>query len=76
MFTHTAALERIEQAQHETPFCGCGAPTLPVDRNGVIWLGCTSLDEPKGLVRRLLSLDLSHTHQPIVDLAELDAAAW
>lgn len=75
MLDHTAALERIETAQRETPFCWCAAPTLPVERGRVIWLGCSSLDQPKGLLRRLLSLGVDHTHHPIVDLSELDAAA-
>jgi hypothetical protein len=75
MLDHTAALERIEHAQRETPVCWCGAPTVVVDRHGAIWLRCSSLDRPKGLVRRLLTLDVGHTDRPILDLSELQAAA-
>lgn len=75
MIDNSTALERIEHAEHETPFCWCGAPTVPVHRGGVIWLGCSSLALPKGLVRRLLTLDVGHTHRPILDLSELEAAA-
>jgi hypothetical protein len=71
MIDHTAALERIEDAERETPFCWCGAPTVPLDRGDVIWLGCSSLQRPKRLVRRLLALDFGHTARPIVDVSQL-----
>ena len=76
MIDHTVALQRIEQAERETPHCWCGAPTVPLERNAAIWLACTSLRRPSGLVRRLLTLDFGHTQRPIVDLSELEAAAW
>jgi hypothetical protein len=71
MIDITAALERIEDAERQTPFCRCGAPTLPVERRGVIRLACRSLDQPQGTLRRLLTLAVGHTDQPILDLSEL-----
>jgi hypothetical protein len=69
-----APLERIEWAERHTPFCWCGAPTLPVECRGAIRLRCSSLDRSQGIVRRLLSFGLSHTDQPILDLSESEAA--
>ncbi len=64
------ALELIEEAAREAPFCLCGEPTVPVGRRAGVWLECASLLERKGALRRLLSLDLAfaHTRRPIVDL--------
>jgi hypothetical protein len=72
-FDNAAALERIEQAEDETPICWCGAPTVPVDSGGAIWLRCTSLLRPRGAVRQLLTLDFAATHvnQHILDLPVL-----
>ena len=64
-----------QHAQQETPFCWCGAPAVAVDRDGVIWLGCSSRNRPSRLVRRLLTLDSGHIQRPILDLSELNAAA-
>jgi hypothetical protein len=73
--TTAAALERIQDAERRTPFCWCGAPTVPVERRGVIRLECSSLDRPRGVLRRLLTLEVGHTDQPILDLSELEAPA-
>jgi hypothetical protein len=61
-------LERLEHEERETPFCGCGASTVPVARDGVLWLECSSLTPRKPLLRRLLTLDLElgHTRRSIV----------
>jgi hypothetical protein len=74
---NTQALERIEQAEREAPFCVCGAHTVPVGRPSGVWLACASLEQPKGLVRKLLTLDFaaSHTNRRIVELSALDSAA-
>ena len=76
-FDNAAALERIERAEHDTPFCWCGAPTVPVDSGRAIWLRCTSLLRPRGVVHKLLTLDFaaSHTNQRILDLAEFQQRA-
>ena len=72
-----AALERIEDAQRQTPFCWCGAPTVAAEHRGAIWLRCSSLIPSRGVARRLLTLDLAslHTDQPILDVSELAPAA-
>ena len=75
MLDTTAALECIEAAERETPFCWCGAPTVPIARQGRIWLRCRSIDESKGLVRRLLTLDVGHTDRAILDFTQFEAAA-
>jgi hypothetical protein len=69
-FDNAAALERIEQAEHETPICWCGAPTVPFESGDAIWLRCTSLLRPRGTVRRLLTLDFAaiHVNRHILDL--------
>lgn len=37
------ALELLEQAEREIPFCACGRPTMPVGRPGGVWLECSSM---------------------------------
>ena len=73
--TLASALSRIEQAERETPFCDCGAPTVPVARGGRVWLSCGAHDrqrQPGRRVRRWLTLDFGHTARPILDLAEIE----
>jgi hypothetical protein len=65
-------VDRIERAQNETPFCDCGQPSVPVERDGVIWLSCRSHTQPSSTLRRLLTLDFGHLARPV---AELDPAA-
>jgi hypothetical protein len=64
------ALELLEREEREEPFCSCGAPTVPVARDGALWLECASFRRPKSLVHRLLHLDFSagHTHRIITEL--------
>jgi hypothetical protein len=65
-------LERIERAERETPFCDCGEPSVPVERDGVIWLSCRTHTQPSSLLRRVLTLDFGHVARRI---AEPDPAA-
>jgi hypothetical protein len=66
--TNSRALDLIESAIRSGPYCTCGEPTDVVARDGEIWLDCVTLREEKGLVRRLLTLDLvAHVSRPIVD---------
>ncbi len=70
------ALEEIERAQRERPFCACGQPTRPVARDGGVWLECASLQASAG--NRLTHLaalrgPFEHTRRPIVDLAPAGA---
>ena len=68
------ALELVEQAEHETPFCECGRVTVPIGRPGGVWLECASLGEARSALSRILTLDLaaSHTRRRIVDLVDVE----
>jgi hypothetical protein len=75
-------LASIEAAQHGTPFCTCGAPTVLVGHARSVWLECSTLGQHRSALRRLLALDLAadHTRRLVVDLAaddttRLEAAA-
>ena len=67
------AVDLIESAERETPYCLCGSMTAAVAHEDVIWLECTTLRESKhglsGLLSRL-SAGFGHTRRVIVDLAE------
>lgn len=67
MFDTTAALERTELAEHEMPLCPCGAATIPVARDGGIWLICSNLRrwETRRTFRLLAAL-FPHVDRPIV----------
>jgi hypothetical protein len=69
MITSLPVLERIEQAQRETPICACGAATAPVGRPDGVWLACTCESQAHPMLRRLLSFDLvmGHTNRRIID---------
>lgn len=72
---HVNALERIEYAESQMPFCVCGRPMTPAGRPDGIWLECTSLSEPNGSrIGRFLSTlsDGGHSSRLII---EADAAA-
>ena len=69
------ALERIEYAESQMPFCVCGRPMTPAGRPDGIWLECTSRSEPSGSrIERFLSTlsDRGHSSRLII---EADAAA-
>jgi hypothetical protein len=76
MIDNYRAVELLEQAERDTPTCACGLHTLPVAREGGVWLACASQVEPKGPFRRLVTLDFAggHTDRQIIDLGELEAA--
>ena len=64
-------LEKIEQAERDTPTCvQCYEPTVPEWRDGTMYLVCRSLTEPKSRLQRLLKLDPAawHTNHPIPGL--------
>jgi hypothetical protein len=76
MSDQTHVLELIEGAEREVPFCDqCGAPTAPVERDGALWLECTTLSEGKSPLRRLLTLDLSGVHTRVRIVEQTSAAA-
>jgi hypothetical protein len=68
MFDTATALERIELAEHDTPVCPCGAATIPVARDGGVWLVCSNLHrwETRRTFRLLAAL-FPHVERPIVD---------
>lgn len=64
------ALDQIERAAQEQPYCTCGKPTTPVSRDDRLWLECTSLSEPVRGWRAQLARTLSlgpHVRRPVVD---------
>lgn len=63
------AVDRIEAAFRERPFCACGAPTDIVARPDGLWLVCTREATGSGIVRRLLGVDVSlgHTRTLVLD---------
>jgi hypothetical protein len=70
MIDDRQALDLIEQAQSDQPFCACGQGTLPVGRAGGVWLECRSLQDPaSGFIRRLAAVFSVHTRELIVDLS-------
>ena len=76
MFDERSSVELIERAHDATPFCMCGRHTTPVERDGRIWLECSSLDErPDGTIARVLSTITAgaHTRQVILDLRPIAA---
>jgi hypothetical protein len=63
MSDNGTAIAAIERAERETPFCGCGEPTSPIARDGVIWLECVTSNEPKGNpIARLLGSIVASSH--------------
>jgi len=74
--TNTQAVDRIEAALRATSTCRCGAPLIAVAHGQSIWLECSKLEEPKGCVRRLATLDFGQAHRSelVIDEGWLAAA--
>jgi hypothetical protein len=73
MFDNARAVDLIEKAVDVRPFCSCGRHTMPVWRDGVVWLECSSLGEArKGVVARLVAAATSpaHVRMPVVTVPE------
>lgn len=63
MSDHAHVVDRIEKANDARPFCSCGRHTTPVWRDGVVWLECASLSEPRdGVVARLIAAATAPAH--------------
>lgn len=63
----------IESALDRTPFCACGAPMVPADHAGALYLECTTHDEqPRGFFARLLSL-VGHDRHLLLAAEEMAA---
>ena len=77
MFDNARMLDLIEQTLDHHPSCPlCGAPTDIRDRDGRLWLECSStpVEAPSGLISRLGSALGSHPRRLVVDLREALAA--
>jgi hypothetical protein len=68
---NSRAVDRIERAEREDPFCLCGAPNAAIAHGDTVWLECSTLRQPgrgiAGLLSRL-AVGLGHTRQVIVEL--------
>lgn len=72
----TQVIELIERTSDARPFCSCGAHTVTVVRDRIVWLDCSTLvDPPRGRIRRVLHDLAPHVRQAVVDLQEVRAAA-
>ena len=69
-------IDLIERTRDARPYCSCGAHTVTVVRDGIVWLDCSTLaDRPRGTLRRLLHDLTPHVREAVVDLREVRAAA-
>ncbi len=63
MFTKFQVLDRIEQAQTDTPYCKtCGQPTTIAERDDVLWIECSTLSEPRSPWQSLRRFDFPSFH--------------
>jgi hypothetical protein len=70
MTPQAVAVDQIERAQREEPFChACGGPTVAVAEAGQIWLRCANDIQPHSRLGRLLAIFplIGHTHHSIID---------
>jgi hypothetical protein len=77
MYDRVTILNLVDDAERQTPLCHCGAPMIPVDRDGGLWLECSARPRTRdGLLARLVSLDwlASHRRRPLVTAEEMRAA--
>jgi hypothetical protein len=77
MFDHAHLVDRIERSIDTDPFCPvCHAPTTIRDRDGRLWLECSSTPAgaPSGLRERVEAALLPHPRRLIVDRVEQLAA--
>ena len=71
MSDRSRIVDVIEKANDARPFCPCGHHTTPVWRDGVVWLECASLSEPRdGVVARVIAAATApiHVRSPIIDV--------
>lgn len=76
MYDRNAILELVESAENAHRTCSCGAPMVPADEAGALWLQCSHRPAPRGLRTKLTSLDWIAPHDRILllDASELAAA--
>jgi hypothetical protein len=69
------AIELIEQTERDHPRCdACGAPNVPTERHGAIWLVCSDSLGTKSFLQRLVSIG-GHTRSLILDHLAYDQVA-
>ena len=71
MYDQSRVVDLIEQANDARPFCPCGRHTTPVWRDGVVWLECSSISEPRdGVVARIVATATApgHLKFPIIEI--------
>jgi hypothetical protein len=74
MFDRVTALEIIDRAFDEQPFCSaCGAPTVLRNDGNVVILECSELGAP-GILARIGDFLMAHTQHVVIDLSEGVAA--
>jgi hypothetical protein len=79
MYDRDAIMSVIYTAEREHSYCACGAPMIPADRDGSLWLECSAHrergDKPAGFFARLASLDwlTGHDRLLLLDATELAA---
>ncbi len=76
MYDRNALVELVETAENTHRLCSCGAPMVPADEAGALWLLCANRPAPRSLRWRLTSLDWVTPHDRILllDADELAAA--
>jgi hypothetical protein len=74
MYDRNAILEIVETAENGHPFCSCGAPMVPADEAGALWLLCANRPASRSLRSKLTSLDWVMPHDRIL-LLEADELA-
>ena len=76
MYDHNQILELVEAAENAHRLCFCGAPMVPADEAGALWLQCANRPAPRSLWSKLASLDWVTPHDRILllDADELAAA--
>ena len=76
MYDRNALLELVETAENAHRLCSCGAPMVPADEAGALWLLCANRPAPRSLRSKLTSLDWVAPHSRILllDADELAAA--
>lgn len=76
MIDNRRAVDLIERAHDAQRFCRCGRHTTLTERAGMIWLACSTFDEPReGTIARVLSVITAgaHTRELVLDLQAIAA---
>ena len=69
-------VDLIERASDAQPMCACGNHTTAVWRDGIVWLDCATLTQPRdsrvGPLPAAVTAPV-HTHTPIVEVPAVAA---